>query len=88
MSVAIESNLSEKEKEMKKGEIRKIVTTKRKEAFNQAESNHRQRFQENTLMICKTRISRNQATISLIQPNPRINHSPFSHLQSYATYTS
>ena len=88
MSVAIESNLSVKEKNMKKGKIRKIVTAKRKEAINQAESNHRQCFQENILLICQTRISRNQATIPLIQPNPRINHSPFSHLQSYATYTS
>ena len=51
-------------------------------AFNQAENDHRQRFQENTSSISKTPISTNQATISLTQSNPRIDYSPFSHLQS------
>ena len=39
-------------------------------------------FQENTSSISKTPISTNQATISLTQPNPRIDYFPLLHLQS------
>ena len=53
-----------------------------KKASNQAENNHRQRFQKNTPTISKNLILTNEATISLAQPNPRIDYSPFSHLQS------
>ena len=53
-----------------------------KKAFNEAENDHRQRFQETTSSISKTLISTNQATISLTQPNPRIDYSLFSHLRS------
>ena len=67
---------------MKKDEIRKNVTAKRKKTFNQAENDNRQRYKENTSLIGKTPILANQATISLTQPDPRIDHSPFSHLQS------
>ena len=67
---------------MKKDEITKNVTTKQKKAFNQAENDYRQRFQENTSSISKTPISTNQVTISLTQPNPQIDYFPFLHLQS------
>ena len=77
LSAAKESDLSAKEKSMKKGEIRKNATTKRKKAFNQAENDHRQRFQENSSLISKTPISTNQATISLTQQNPRIYYFHF-----------
>ena len=46
-------------------------------------NDHRQCFQENTSTISKNPIPTSQATISLTQPNPRIDYSPFSHLQSF-----
>ena len=56
---------------------------KQRKASNQAENDHRQCFQENTSTISKNPIPTSQATISLTQPNPRIDCSPFSHLQSF-----
>ena len=82
VSSAIEYDLSAKEKGMKKDEIRKNATSKQKKPFNQAENDHRQHFQENTSSISKSPISTNQDTISLTQPNPRIDYSPFTYLQS------
>ena len=66
---------------MKKDEIRN-TTAKRKKASNQAEYDHRQHFQENTLTIRKDLILENQAIISLTEPNPRIDYSPFLHVES------
>ena len=67
-----------------KNPTRKNVTTKQRKAFKQVEKDHRHRFQENTSLISETPISTNQTTISLTQPNPWIDHSPFSHLQCEA----
>ena len=66
LSVAIESDLSATEKDVKKDKIRKNAITKRKKASNQAENDHSQRFQENTSTISKNPISTNQATIKQI----------------------
>ena len=63
LSTAIESDLSAKEKSMKKDEIRKNAITKQKKASNQAENDHSQRFQEITSTISKNPISINQARI-------------------------
>ena len=66
---------------MKKDKIRNNTTTKRKNASNQAENDHRQRFQKNTSTISENPIPR-KATFSLVQPNPLIDYSPLLHLQS------
>ena len=81
MSAAIESNFSAKEKGMKKDKIRKNAQQNER-TFPTSRKQPWPTFSGNTSTISKNPISTNQATISLTQPNPRIDYSPFSHLQS------